>query len=89
MYVLSLADLLDDEQSGKDGEDGKSSFSWSGGCPVLCGQVRIQWRIKCNLRPDAKVSGGACDSVLEYSSLVFTVAYGVCYGVIHKGSLRR
>lgn len=79
----------DDEQSGKDGDEGRSSFSWSGGCdvapscsgdPVLCGQVRIQWRIECNLRPDVKVSGGGCDSVpvctgkkcdaMEYSSLV-------------------
>ncbi|KXB19793.1 hypothetical protein ADT30_08775 [Xylella fastidiosa] len=80
----------DDEQSSKDGKDGKSSFSWSGGCdvapvcsgdPVLCGQVRIQWRIECNLRSDTKVTGGACDAVpvctgkkcdaMEYSSLIF------------------
>ncbi|MCD8456648.1 hypothetical protein LPH50_00165 [Xylella taiwanensis] len=79
----------DDEQSkDKDGKD-KSSFSWKGSCevapscsgdPVMCGQVRIQWRIECNLRRDVKVTGGACDAMpvctgekcnaLEYASLL-------------------
>lgn len=50
------------------------------GDPIMCGQARIQWRIECNTRDDAKVSGGNCGAVpacsgtnckaLEYAQLL-------------------
>lgn len=53
--------------------------SCSGGA-IACMQVKIQWRIDCNTRKDAVVSGGACTAMpvctgkscdaLEYSQLL-------------------
>lgn len=50
------------------------------GDPILCGMARIQWRIECNTRDDATVSGGTCGAVplcvgrncdaLEYAQLL-------------------
>lgn len=50
------------------------------GDPIMCGQARIQWRIECNTRDDAKVSGGSCGAIpvcagknckaLEYAQLL-------------------
>lgn len=47
---------------------------------ILCGQARIQWRIDCNTRRNANVSGGSCNAepictgekcdALEYAQLV-------------------
>lgn len=47
---------------------------------ILCGQARIQWRIDCNTRRNANVSGGACNAepictgekcdALEYAQLL-------------------
>lgn len=79
----------DDEQDDDDpNKDGKK-FSGGDSCDapptcsgdaIACGQARIQWRIDCNTRADAKISGGSCAAMpvctgknckaVEYSSLV-------------------
>lgn len=66
----------------------KSEFSGGDSCEnppvcsgdaIMCGQARIQWRIECNTRDRAQVSGGACDSppvcagacdAIEYAQLI-------------------
>lgn len=58
----------EEEEGDSDNKDGKK-FSGGDGCDspptcsgdaIMCGQARIQWRIECNTRNDAKVGGGAC-----------------------------
>lgn len=72
-----------------DPETDSTSFSGGDNCnappscsgdPILCGMARIQWRIECNTRDDATVSGGTCGAVplcvgrncdaLEYAQLL-------------------
>lgn len=72
-----------------DPETDSASFSGGDNCDspptcngdvIMCGIARINWRIECNTRKDAKVSGGSCDAVpvcagrncdaLEYAQLL-------------------
>lgn len=60
-------DEQDDDDENKDGKkfsggDSCDAPPTCSGDAIQCGQARIQWRIDCNTRKDAKVSGGACDN---------------------------
>ena len=45
------------------GGDSCSAPPACSGSPIMCGQVRIQWRIDCNTRNDANVTGGSCSAM--------------------------
>lgn len=51
-----------DKESASGGDDCNSPPSCSGGA-IACLQVKIQWRIDCNTRRAANISGGTCDAV--------------------------
>lgn len=72
-----------------DGTEDDGKFSGGDSCKeppqcsgdnILCGQARIQWRIDCNTRRNANISGGGCNSepictgekcdALEYAQLL-------------------
>lgn len=64
----------DGKPDSEDGEDDPNKDSASGGencnsppsCngnPIMCLQLRTQWRIDCNTRNDRNVSGGACGAM--------------------------
>lgn len=60
----------DSDDDGKPDEPGENdTFSGGDDCsvppscsgsPILCGQVRIQWRIDCNTRKNRNIAGGSC-----------------------------
>lgn len=59
----------DEDDDGQEDEGADESFSGGDDCntppacsgsPILCGQARIQWRIDCNTRKKANISGGHC-----------------------------
>lgn len=65
-------DADNDDVPDEEDPDAKPSFSGGDDCKVppacsgdaiMCGQARIQWRIDCNTRADAKISGGSCGAV--------------------------
>jgi hypothetical protein len=68
-----------EEETASGGDSCDSPPSCSGGA-IACMQVKIQWRIDCNTRKAANVSGGTCASIpvctgkscdaLEYSQLL-------------------
>lgn len=70
----------DTDQTSFSGGDTCNAPPTCNGDPILCGQARIQWRIECNTRDEATVSGGSCGAVpvcvgrncqaLEYASLL-------------------
>jgi len=66
-----IPDSDQDPDDPNNNEDGKQ-FSGGDSCnvppncagdPIMCGQARIQWRIDCNTRKQANISGGMCSSM--------------------------
>ncbi|MGJ4801776.1 hypothetical protein [Luteimonas sp. SDU82] len=79
----------DGDGDGEPDEGSADSFSGGESCDVpptcsgdviMCGMARIQWRIDCNTRNEAKINGGSCNAIpvctgkncnaLEYAQLI-------------------